>query len=322
MIKILITGADGFVGSALCHRLSTGKKYSIRAAIRSTQKIMNLPDNIEFFVIGNIGPDTQWKAALDNIDVVIHLAGLAHATDNIEPGEYYKVNARGTCHLAKVAAESGVRRLIYLSSIKVNGEYTKKNLQGETLPFSESDPPQPQDDYAISKWQAEQALNEISAESEMETVILRPPLIYGYQVKANFLSLLKLIDSSIPLPFAKLKNKRSFIYLGNLIDIILKCIADPKVANQTFLVSDGEDISVEELIKKIANALGRRPLLLPLPDIFLKFLGKIAGKYPEIEKLIQPLSIDNKKIVETVGWKPPFTLDQGLKLTVDSYKSK
>ena len=317
--RILVTGANGFVGTALCHKLLAEKKYSVRAAVRSSQKLMSLPDNIEFCVVGDIGPDTEWKKSLENIDVIIHLAGRAHITESINR-EYYKVNTQGTGHLAKMAVETGVRRFIYISSVKVNGEYVKPNSQGEIPPFSEEDIPQPQDDYAVSKWKAEQLLRQIEKDTGLEVAIIRSPLIYGSGVKANFLSLLKLVDSGLPLPFASIKNRRSFIYLGNLIDIISICITHPKAAGQTFLVSDSENISTPALIRKIADAMECKVLLIPFPISFLKFLGKISGRLSAIERLTQSLCIDNTKIVTALNWISPYTLEEGLKLTVDSYR--
>jgi len=318
MKRILVTGANGFVGQALCRALN-GNGYFIRAAVRSNEKLAQLPEGVEYCIVGEVGSGTGWSTALEGIDTVIHLASRVHLMqDNSSDAlsEYRKINTAGTKRLASLAAQSGVSRFIFLSSIKVNGEYTGEGNAGS---FCETDTPDPQDNYAVSKWEAEQALTEIGKESGLETVILRPPLVYGPGVKANFLSLLKIIDSEVPLPFAAIKSKRSFIYLGNLVDIISKCIMSPKVSGQTFLVSDGEDIAIPQLMKTIAKSMGRDPVLLPIPVGFLKLFGRISGRKSKVGRLVRPLVINNGKIVGALNWKAPYSLSEGIELTVKSY---
>ncbi len=317
-IRILVTGANGFVGQALCQALNK-YGYFVRAAVRSNEKLAQLPEGVEYCIVGEVGLDTEWGMALEGIDTVIHLTSRVHLMqdNSSDPlSEYRKINTAGTERLARIAAQSGVSRFIFLSSVKVNGEYTRDD---KVASFSEVDTPNPQDGYAVSKWEAEQALTRIGKETGLETVILRPPLIYGPCVKANFLSLLKIIDSGVPLPFAAIKSKRSFIYLGNLIDIILQCIINQKASGQTFLVSDGEDIIIPQLMRKIAKSMGRSLILMPIPVGILKFFGEIIGRKSEVDRLVKSLVIDNRKIIEVLNWKAPYSLDEGIGLTVKSY---
>jgi len=319
---VLVTGANGFIGQALCLCLH-GSGFKVRAAVRKIDR--KLPNVYESVEVGDINSQTDWAEALNNIDVVVHLASRAHIIrDNASDPlfEFRKVNVFGTERLARMAAQHGVSRLIYISSVKVNSECTKRDPDGKMLCVSEEDIPNPQDYYAISKWEAERLLYRIKEETGLEIVILRSPLVYGPGVKANFQRLIKLIDLGIPLPFANLKNARSFIYLDNLVDVILKCTIDPKAAGQTFLVSDGQDISTPELMRMIAKAMKRKLILLPFPVGFLRVFGKVSGRLSEVERLINSLCVNNDKIVRTLDWKPPYTLEQGIKLTVDSYKSR
>ena len=319
---ILVTGANGFIGQALCSALSKAG-FNVRAAVRKIN--MDISGAHEYVQIGDIDNKTDWEEALNNVDVVIHLASRVHITRdraNDPLAEFRRVNVAGTEHLARMAAKHGVRRLIFLSSVKVNGEYTSKESSGKVERFSERNIPNPQDDYGLSKWEAEQVLHSVSKDTGLEIVILRPALVYGPGVKANFLNLLRLIDLGIPLPFSNLKNVRSFVYLGNLIDAILRCITDSRAVGQTFLISDGEDISSSELIIKIAKAMGRKPVLLPFPDRLLRFLGKVTGRLSEVERLLNSLCVENRKIIETLDWRPQYTLDEGIKITIGSYRSK
>jgi nucleoside-diphosphate-sugar epimerase len=226
---------------------------------------------------------------------------------------YRQVNFAGTEGLAKAAAASGVRRLVFLSTIKVNGEATT------TRPFSEQDIPNPQDLYADSKNEAEQFLRRISAETGLEVVILRTPLVYGAAVKANFLRLMQWVDRGIPLPLSSVKNKRSMIYLGNLVDALICCVEHPSASGKTFVVSDGEDISTADLIRKIALAMGRPARLLPCPEKMLRFLAGLAGKSQDIDRLLTSLQLDSHGIRQDLDWAPPYTLDQGVIETVNWY---
>lgn len=315
--RILVSGVNGFVGTALCQIL-LDKGHFVRGTVRSKDKIPLVSGNADFYVTGDIGPDTAWDSALKDIDVIVHLAGITHK--KLTSGEdYYNVNTYATVRLAEEAVKHNVPRLIYISSVKVNGESNRQDSDGNIIRFTEEDKPNPSDHYAISKWRAEEALYKISAESGLEIIILRPALIYGPGVKANFLSLLKLIDSGIPLPFANIKNHRSFIYLGNLVDIISRFITESEVTGQTYLVSDGVDISTLDLVHRIAKAMGRKPLLVPFPVEVLRFLGKVAGRLEAIERLTQSLIVDNRKIVQKLKWTPFYSLDEGIKQTVDYY---
>ena len=319
MGKILVTGANGFVGSALCRGLSRDG-FSLRGAIRLREYAGLLPKEIEPIVTGGIEPRTEWAAALEGIEGIVHLAGFAHSYQNSK--ERYADEVSGAERLARQAAQHGVRRLVYLSTIKVNGEYSLRDKNGRIVSFNEEGRPDPQDNYALYKWKAEQALCRIQEESELKIIILRSPLIYGPQVKANFLSLIKLVDSRIPLPLAGIKNKRSLIYLGNLVDIICRCLTEPQAGGQVFLVSDGQDISTPELVSLIAEGLRRRPRLFPFPLGLMRSVGKIAGRLPEVERLTRSLVIDSQQINRLLNWKPPYTLRQGIQLTVDAYKAR
>lgn len=245
-MKILITGQNGFIGKALFNSLQQ-QKHQVRGTVRNKQKTQK---NKDILVVGNIDSTTDWKDPLADVEVVIHLANRAHILNEkvADPLAIFReVNVAGTIQLAKQAVESGVKRFIFVSSIKVNGEQTNKH------PFTASDKPNPQDPYAISKLEAENALREIARHSSMEIVIIRPPLVYGQGVKGNFERLTRLIKTGIPLPFASISNKRSLISLENLVQILAKTVTHSKVVNQTLLVSDKEDLSTPQLIKKIAS---------------------------------------------------------------------
>jgi nucleoside-diphosphate-sugar epimerase len=284
-MKILITGQNGFIGNALFNLLQQ-QKHQVRGTVRNKKKIQK---NKDILVVGNIGPTTDWRAALADIEVVIHLANRAHILNEkvADPLAIFRqINVAGTIQLAKQAVESGVKRFIFVSSIKVNGEQTNKH------PFTASDKPNPQDPYAISKLEAEKALYEISAKSSMEIIIIRPPLVYGQGVKGNFERLTRLIKTGIPLPFASISNKRSLISLENLVQILAKTVTHSKVANQTLLVSDREDLSTPQLIKKIAASIGKPARLFPFPIKLLKALGRLTGQSEIINRLTENLQID------------------------------
>lgn len=314
-MRVMVTGANGFVGKALCRTLSR-KGYIVRGSLRTKDKFAEIPYCTEHFAVGEVDANTDWSETLNKVDIVIHLASRVHVMQDtsINPlDEYKSINTDGTKRLAEMAVKAGVWRLIFLSTIKVNGEQTTHQ------PFIEDDLLYPQDPYAISKWEAELALKLISAETGLEVVILRLPLVYGPNVKANFLRLLKWVNKGVPLPLAMVNNKRSLIYLGNLVDAISLCIVHPSAAGQTFLVSDGQDISTPDLIRMIAKAMGKMPRLLPIPSALLKTLGKIAGKNPEIERLINSLQINSSKIRNLLSWKPPYTMEEGISKTVKWY---
>jgi GT2 family glycosyltransferase/nucleoside-diphosphate-sugar epimerase len=313
--RLLITGANGFIGQVLCDELLRQGQH-IRSAARSSNSQI---ENIEAVIVGSIDGETDWTDALRDVDIVIHLAARVHVMEETATNplaEYLKVNLDGTTNLANQAAVAGVKQFVYVSTIKVNGEYTN-----EGQPFTESDNPQPQDDYAISKWKAEQALMRISQETGLGLVIVRPPLVYGPAVKANFLDLIGLIHHGIPLPFGSIKNKRSFIYVGNLVDALITCATHPAAAGQTYLVSDGDDISTSELLGQLADCMAKRNRLLKCPVWFLNMAGSVIGKASSMERLLSNLQIDSSAIRQQLSWKPKFTMRQGLQSTVDWYRA-
>ena len=306
MSRILVTGASGFVGRALVPAL-LARGHQVISAVRPNHESTKAGTGAR--LIGDIGPDTDWRAALEGIEVVVHLAARVHVMggDGQDQEAIYRLtNTEGTRRLAVKAAAGGVKRLVFLSTVKVNGEQTPGN------PFTEADPPNPVGPYALSKWAAEKALAEVAATTGIEVIILRPPLVYGEGVGGNFLSLLKLCRSAPPLPFQTVKNARSLIYLGNLVDAIACALEHPAAAGKTFMVRDGEDLSTPELIRKTAAALGRPARLFPLPIYFVRFLARIAGKSAAIERLLASLRVDDAKIRRELGWTPPFTVLQGL----------
>ncbi len=299
---ILVTGATGFVGSTV-HEALNGR--TVCRALRQAA-VDALPGDV---VVGDIGPDTDWRAALQGIDCVVHLAARTHVLqeDAADPlAAYRRVNVEATRHLAQQAAAAGVRRFVFLSSIKVNGESTNE------YPFTANDAPQPLDAYGITKHEAEDVLRRIGADTGMEIVILRPPLVYGPGVKGNFLRLLRAIARGMPLPLASIHNRRSLVYIGNLVDAIITCMDAPAAAGKTFLVSDGEDVSTPDLIRKLATAMGRTPRLLPCPVALLKFGAAVLGKRAEVLRLTGSLTVDSSRIRAELGWQPPFSVAQGL----------
>lgn len=313
-MKFMISGAGGFVGKALCAELLR-RGQSVSAAVRSGNSLI---ENTEVIIIGAIDGETNWADALADVNVVIHLAARVHvmrenATDPL--AEFLKVNLHGTSNLARQAASSGVKRLVYVSSIKVNGEQTST-----TQSFTELDEPSPQDFYSISKWQAEQALWRISQETGLEIVVVRPPLVYGPGVKGNFAQMLAVIAKHIPLPLAAVDNRRSLIYVKNLVDALIACATHPVAAGQTYLVCDGEDISTPDLLRQLGDAMGCPAHILPLPLSWLRMLGKLSGKSDQVERLLGSLQVDSGKIRRDLNWVPPYTLQQGLQATAELHR--
>jgi len=310
-MKFLITGANGFVAGALCGQL-IGMGFEVRGVVRSEGSM--LPAGIERISVGGIDGNTDWSGALQGIDCVIHLAARVHVMreGSADPlAEFRKVNVSGTRRLAEAATAAGVKRFVYVSSIKVNGEATFER------PFSESDVPNPQDPYGISKWEAEAVLHRISKETGLEVVILRPPLVYGPGVGGNFIRMLVWIKRGIPLPLGSVRNRRSMIYVENLADALIHCATHAKAAGETFLIADSESISTPELIRLLAEKMGRKPRVFSFPVSLLKLLGKFTGKSSEIERLTGSLEADASKIRKMLDWKPPRSLDDGLKKTAD-----
>jgi nucleoside-diphosphate-sugar epimerase len=274
-------------------------------------------ENIEVAAVGSIDGQTDWSDALRGVDVVIHLAARVHVMNDtaVDPlAEFLKANLYGTSNLAQQAARAGVKRLVYVSSVKVNGEQTT-----ETQPFAESDEPNPQDPYAISKWRAEQDLQRIAQETGLEVVIVRPPLVYGPGVKGNFISLLAAIDRGIPLPLAGAINLRSLVYVGNLADALIACATHPAAAGQTYLVSDGDDVSTAMLVEKIAQALGRNSRTFYFPPTLLRAMAAVLGRAEQVDRLFGSLRVNDEKIRRELAWFPPYTLEQGLRVTAEWY---
>lgn len=314
--RMLVTGANGFVGRKLCAELPR-RGYAVRAAVR----LANSPvENAEVAVVGEVDEGTNWSDALRDADVVIHLAARVHVMKDTaaDPlAEFLKVNLHGTENLARQAALAGVKRFVYVSSIKVNGERTTG-----TRAYAESDIPAPRDPYGISKWQAEQALQRIARETGMEVVIVRPPMVYGPDVKGNFIRLLAAIDKGLPLPLAGASNVRSLVYVGNLADALIVCATHPEAAGQTYPVRDGKDVSTAELVEKIAFALGRKSRSFYFPPVLLRIAAGLLGKPELTDRLFGSLRVNDQKLRNELGWIPPYTLEQGLHDTAAWYFSR
>ncbi len=311
MPTVFITGATGFVGRALCIKMLENG-WRVLGAFRKNGSGGNLPAGVEGVKIEAIEDYDGGYKDLERVDVVIHLAGRAHvmngaAIDRIDL--FRRINVFGTERLARTAAKAGVKRFIFISSVKVNGESSR-------LPCAEKDVPMPGDPYGVSKYEAEQALKRVSNETGLKIVILRPPLVYGAGVKANFGSLIKLVRAWIPLPLGGINNRRSFIYIGNLVDAIFICAIHPKAEGETFMVSDCKDVSTPELIRLIAYAMGKKVVLFSLPSTLLIALAKVAGKGEIAERLTNSLFVDTSKIKELLGWEPPFTIEKGIEENV------
>lgn len=317
MTKVLITGSNGFVGQFLsCYLKDRG--------CECISTCRHLPDEYSagttrHFAVGNIDAQTQWQAALTDVDCVVHLAARVHVmqeTDTDPLAAFRLVNTEGTMNLARQAVVAGVKRFVYLSSIKVNGEQTTDR------PFYADDHPDPQDPYAVSKFEAEQQLLVLSKETGLEVVIIRPPLVYGPGVKGNFSRLIGLVSKSLPLPLAGIKNARSLVNIQNLCSLIHACLLHPKAAGEVFLVSDGDDLSTSELFDKIARALARNSRLFYLPAGFIKFGAYILGRQAEYERLFCSLQVDIAKNKQFLDWTPDFSSDNGIKCTIDSLTAK
>lgn len=310
-MNFLITGATGFVGSALCQLLEHSE-HTVYGVVRSDAV---LPPSVTPILVSSIA-ELDDHPILPQIDVVIHLAARVHQMNDtaVDPlSEFRAVNTEATKSFAIAAAAAGVKRFVYLSSIKVNGD-------GQASPYTERSTPQPADAYGISKWEAECALNEIAATTDLEIVILRPPLVYGAGVKANFLNLMNLVKTGIPLPLGGIHNQRSLVYVGNLVDAIVTCATHPQAAGQTFLVSDSTDVSTPELVRKISESMRKPVRLMPISPVILTNLARILGKTATLDRLFGSLTIDSSKLRQTLNWQPPFTLEQGLEQTARGFQ--
>ena len=314
-MKVLVTGASGFIGLVLCqHLLRHG--WSVRAATRFVSTAIAIPPGAEVVRIVGVDESTDWSEALLGVEAVVHLAARVHVMHEStrDPlAAFRAVNTEGTSHLAAMAAQAGVRRIVYVSSIKVNGEQTT------TGPFTESDVPNPDDAYGLSKWEAEQALWDTARRTGLEVVVIRPPLVYGPSAPGNFNRLLRFIQLGIPLPLGSVRNQRSFMYVENLCDAIRVCLQHPAAAGRTFLLSDGEDISTPELIRLLSKYLGRRSYLIPFPPSLLAAGARLLGFHEEAERLLGSLRVDSSAIRQTLHWNPPYRLSEGLRATAEAY---
>lgn len=315
-MRILVTGASGFIGSSLVAEL-VSRQHAAVAAVRNNDARQGLR-SIERVITEEIGADSVWEGRLAGIDAVVHLAARAHVRQDgsMDPlVEYRSVNVAGTENLARAAASAGVRRFVYVSSIGVNGDKTAG------APFTEQDVPSPQSAYALSKWEAEQVLARVAAETGMEVVVVRPPLVYGPDAPGNFAQLMRALQRGVPLPLSSVHNQRSFIYIGNLVDALVACVVHPAAAGQTYLLCDGEDISTPELLRELGAALGRPARLFACPTWLLELAGRLSGRSIQIARLLDSLQVDNARIRRELGWSPPYSLRQGLKLTAECYRS-
>lgn len=313
-----MTGATGFIGSAITERLRLERKHSLRMLVRHAAT--RLPEGLESLHAPDLGADADWRAAVAGVDAVIHAAARAHvmkdnAVDRL--AAYRSVNTAGTLNLARQAAEAGVRRFVFVSSIKVNGEQT---LPSSAFLFN-CENLRPNDAYGISKHEAEVGLLQISKETEMEVVIIRPPLVYGPGAKGNLASMLRWLQRGLPLPLgAATENRRSLVALDNLVDLIVTCIDHPAAANETFLVSDGEDLSTTDLLRRLGSAMGKPARLLPVPPILLQGAAKLLGKVDVAQRLLGNLQVDISYTCETLGWRPLISVDEGLRRAVQGLK--
>ena len=308
MNKVFVTGASGFIGQSVCRALAS-LKYSVCGAIRHKNSLSNVID-IDYAVTGDITSKVNWKDLLAGYNCVIHCAGKAHITNNSENNSletYRLINLESTKFLADQCNAAGVKRLIFLSSIGVLGADTNNRK-----PFLYSDNPNPIDNYAISKYEAEKALFQISRNTGLEIVIIRAPLVYGSDAPGNLSRLIKLISYGVPLPFGAINNKRSFIGIDNLVDALVRCIDHPEVAGKIFLVSDDEDLSTPELIKRMRVAMQRSLNLFPVPILFLKFFSSLMGFQKEMNKLTDSLQVDISYTKKILNWSPVLTVQEGI----------
>lgn len=312
--RVLVTGASGFVGHALCEELARAG-YRVRAALRSDRILPAcVTDKI---VVGDLGESTDWEAALDGVDAVAHLAARVHVMHDVPSSRdlYLETNVRATERLAASAVRAGVRHFVYLSSVKVNGEETS------TRPYRADDEPRPMDDYARSKWLAEQALHAIPP-GTVGFSIVRPTLVYGPGVRANFLRLMQWVDRQIPLPLGAVRNRRSLVNIWNLCDLVRTLLEREPGPVKTWMVSDGEDLSTPELIRRMAQALDRPARLPSIPVPVLQTIGRFLGKHAEVQRLCGSLAVDIAATRAELGWSPPVTVDEGLRRTVRWYFSE
>ena len=314
--RILVTGASGFVGAALVLELARRDRYILRGTYQRPEKFAACRDLEPF--CGVLAPETDWTQALQDVDTVIHTAAKVH--DMARPtlasqSDYQRINVEGTVRLAQQAAQLGVRRFIFVSSIKVNGEKTPKERG-----FTVTDAAAPTDDYGRSKLDCERALLEISNTHSMEIVVVRPPLLYGPGVRGNFQSLLKLVASGVPLPLKSIDNRRSFMAIDNLVDLLITCINHPHAANRVFLVSDGQDLSTPDLVLRIGVAMGLSVKIFSVPPWMLSICSVALGKPGVAQRMCESLQVDMTTTQQVLGWNPPINLEEGLRRAVDAFR--
>jgi nucleoside-diphosphate-sugar epimerase len=313
--RVLVTGASGFVGRAVVARLVADGRYLVRAATR--RPAADFAPGVEQLMTGDLGAHTEWRHALAGVDVLVHAAARVHVMREreMDPLQAFRaVNVEGTLRLAQEAAASGVRRMVFLSSIKVNGESTPPGR-----PFRADDAPAPSDAYGISKREAEEGLLALARTSKMEVVVIRAPLVYGPGVKANFAALMRLLRSGIPLPLGSIHNRRTLVALENLVDLIVTCIDHPAAANETFLAGDPEDLSTTDLLRRLGNALGRPARLISVPADWVEFGASLIGQRAIAHRLCRSLQVDIGKAWQVLGWRPPIDVDAALRHTASQF---
>ncbi|MFA0237736.1 UDP-glucose 4-epimerase family protein [Vibrio sp. 10N.222.55.C7] len=310
-MKILVTGSTGFVGSRVVE-LARERDWNVTSVVR--KQIEPLTNSL---VIPSIDGSTDWSGAFEGVDCVVHCAARVHQMNESEldaQAAYREINTLGTLNLAKQAVEAGAKRFVFVSSIKVNGEFTEPGS-----PFQPDLSNIPQDPYGLSKYEAEVELNQLSKETGLEVVIIRPPLVYGPGVKANFLSMMRMIDKGIPLPFGAIKNQRSLVYLENLCSLILTCCQHPSAPGHTFLASDNHDVSTTQLMQTIALSMNKTPRLLPIPMSWIQLVASVLKKQHIAQRICGSLQVETRLTKEILGWVPPVTFEEGIKKTVDAY---
>lgn len=317
-MKILVTGATGMLGRALVERLCAETQCTVHAAVRAS--VQGLPVGARVFSVGDLGGQPSWADALNGVEAVIHTAARVHVMREMasDPAAaFHKINVEATRDLAAAAAARGVRRFIFISSVKVNGEQTS-----EGRPFAIGDVEAPADAYGASKQQAEQELRRIGMETGMEMTVIRPPLVYGPRVGGNFRSMMHWLCRGVPLPLAGIHNRRSLIGLDNLVDMVVTCVRHPAAANRNFFASDGEDLSTPELLRRVGLVMGRPARLFPLPARLLRLAAWLVGKPGIAQRLCDSLQVDISETRRLLGWTPPFSVNEGMRRAVEDWRSQ
>jgi nucleoside-diphosphate-sugar epimerase len=309
-MRVLVTGATGFVGRHLVPHL-VNRGFTVRAVVRQAA---TMPASVEQVVIPDLREDVTWGDALNGVDAVVHLAARVHQVNETAANpldEYRRANLAPTVRLARACGDAGVKRFVFLSSIKAAGERAL---------YVESDAPEPADPYGVTKREAEAALQSIAAETKLEVVTIRPPLVYGPGVRANFHALMAAVSRGLPLPLGAVRNKRSLVAIDNLADFIATCIVHPAAANQVFLVSDGEDVSTADLIRRMGRALGKPARVIPVPAVLLSAAASVLGKSDVARRLLESACVDSSKARSLLGWTPVVSLDEGLRRVAADFK--